>query len=123
MLVERHGSTWKLTPLGLHQLEGMPKATRMVSADPLELVEDCGAMLADWCASVRRLDERLGDGQSHVLEPVGLPHCGCRSVSVDRVPCLVRTSPAPEMVGAVQGTCSSDRLTPFTTAVVRTLYS
>jgi hypothetical protein len=38
-LIERHGSTWKLTPLGLHQLQGTPKAARMTSADPLALLE------------------------------------------------------------------------------------
>jgi hypothetical protein len=39
MLIERHGSTWKLTPLGLRQLQGMPKAARITSADPLALLE------------------------------------------------------------------------------------
>jgi hypothetical protein len=39
MLIERRGSTWILTPLGLHQLTGMPKAARMASADPLALLE------------------------------------------------------------------------------------
>ena len=39
MLIERHGSAWKLTPLGLHQLQGMPKAARLTSADPLALLE------------------------------------------------------------------------------------
>jgi hypothetical protein len=40
MLIERHGSTWKLTPLGLHQLQGVPNAARMTSADPLALLEN-----------------------------------------------------------------------------------
>jgi hypothetical protein len=39
MLIERHGSTWRLTPLGLHQLKNMPKAARMAPADPLALLE------------------------------------------------------------------------------------
>jgi hypothetical protein len=39
MLIERHGSAWKLTPLGLQQLKGMPKAARIASADPLVLLE------------------------------------------------------------------------------------
>jgi len=39
MLIERHGSTWQLTPLGLQQLKGMPKAARIASADPLALLE------------------------------------------------------------------------------------
>ena len=39
MLVERHGPAWKLTPLGLHQLKGLPKAARMTAADPLALLE------------------------------------------------------------------------------------
>jgi hypothetical protein len=39
MMIERHGSTWKLTPLGLDQLKGMPKPARMSSAEPLALLE------------------------------------------------------------------------------------
>jgi hypothetical protein len=39
MLIERRGSSWKLTPLGLHQLKGMPNATRITSAGPLVLLE------------------------------------------------------------------------------------
>jgi len=39
MLAERHGSTWRLTPLGLQQLQGMPKAVRITSVDPLALLE------------------------------------------------------------------------------------
>lgn len=39
MLIEKHGSSWKLTPLGLHQLQGGPKANGMTSADPLALLE------------------------------------------------------------------------------------
>src|SRR5215216_2783836 len=39
MLIERDGPTWKLTPLGLHELKGMPKAARMTSTDPLALLE------------------------------------------------------------------------------------
>jgi hypothetical protein len=40
MLIERHGPTWKLTPLGLLELKGMPKAARIASADPLALLEN-----------------------------------------------------------------------------------
>jgi hypothetical protein len=39
VLIERHGATWKLTPLGLHQLQAMPKAARIMLADPLALLE------------------------------------------------------------------------------------
>ena len=39
MLIESRGSTWKLTPLGLHQLQGVRNAVRMTSADPLALLE------------------------------------------------------------------------------------
>ena len=39
MLIERHGPTWQLTPLGLHHLKAMPKAARIASADPLALLE------------------------------------------------------------------------------------
>ena len=39
MLIERHGPSWKLTPLGLHELKGMPKAARIASTDPLALLE------------------------------------------------------------------------------------
>jgi hypothetical protein len=39
MLVERHGSTWRLTPLGLQRLQGMPKAVQITSVDPLALLE------------------------------------------------------------------------------------
>jgi hypothetical protein len=39
MLVERRGSTWKLTPLGSHQLRDVPKAARFTSVDPLALLE------------------------------------------------------------------------------------
>jgi hypothetical protein len=39
MLIERRGRTWILTPLGLKQLEGIPRAARITSADPLALLE------------------------------------------------------------------------------------
>ena len=39
MLIERHGSTWRLTPLGVHQLKGIPRAARVAPADPLALLE------------------------------------------------------------------------------------
>ena len=39
MLIERHGSSWKLTPLGVHHLKGMANPARMTSADPLALLE------------------------------------------------------------------------------------
>jgi hypothetical protein len=39
MLVERHGPTLRLTPLGVHQLKAMPKAVRLAAADPLALLE------------------------------------------------------------------------------------
>jgi hypothetical protein len=39
MLIERHGPTWELTPLGLQLLKGMPKAAPIASADPLALLE------------------------------------------------------------------------------------
>ena len=39
MLIERQGPNWKLTPLGLQQLQRMPKAARITSADPLALLE------------------------------------------------------------------------------------
>jgi hypothetical protein len=39
MLIESHGSTWKLTPLGLRHLQSVPKAARITSADPLALLE------------------------------------------------------------------------------------
>ena len=39
MLIESRGSTWNLTPLGLHQLQGARNAVRMTSADPLALLE------------------------------------------------------------------------------------
>jgi hypothetical protein len=38
-LIESRGATWKLTPLGLRQLRGMPKPARITSADPLALLE------------------------------------------------------------------------------------
>lgn len=40
VLIESHGSTWKLTPLGQHQLQGAPKAAQMTSADSLALLEN-----------------------------------------------------------------------------------
>jgi len=39
MLIQRNGSAWKLTPLGLHYLQGMPKGARLTSANPLALLE------------------------------------------------------------------------------------
>jgi hypothetical protein len=39
MLIERHGLAWKLTPLGLHQLQGIPKPVPITRADPLALLE------------------------------------------------------------------------------------
>jgi hypothetical protein len=39
MLIQRHGSAWKLTPVGLHQLQDAPKAARITSANPLALLE------------------------------------------------------------------------------------
>ncbi len=39
MLIEVHGPGWKLTPLGLRQLQGTPKAAHITSADPLALLE------------------------------------------------------------------------------------
>jgi hypothetical protein len=38
-LIESRGATWKLTPLGLQQLRAMPKAARILSADPLAMLE------------------------------------------------------------------------------------
>jgi hypothetical protein len=38
-LIERRGTTWKLTPLGLQQLQAIPKAARIWSADPLAVLE------------------------------------------------------------------------------------
>ena len=40
MLIERRGSTWKLTPLEVHQLQDLPKAARITSADPLATLEN-----------------------------------------------------------------------------------
>jgi hypothetical protein len=39
MLIERQDPTWKLTALGLSQLQAIPKAAPMTSADPLALLE------------------------------------------------------------------------------------
>jgi hypothetical protein len=39
MLIEWQGAAWKLTPLGLRQLQGTPKAAPITSADPLALLE------------------------------------------------------------------------------------
>ena len=39
MLIERHGPTWNLTPLGLQLLKGMPTSAPIASADPLALLE------------------------------------------------------------------------------------
>jgi hypothetical protein len=39
MLINKHGTTWKLTPLGIHQLQALPKAARILSTDPLALLE------------------------------------------------------------------------------------
>jgi hypothetical protein len=39
MLIERQGPAWKLTPLGLRQLQGTSKPAHITSADPLALLE------------------------------------------------------------------------------------
>lgn len=39
MLIERRGSIWRLTPLGMRQLQDLPKPARITPADPLALLE------------------------------------------------------------------------------------